>query len=148
MLIIRRVLYGLKSSGASFRSHFAQTMKELGFFPCLADNDVWMKPATKKDGTEYYEYVLTYVDDCLVISGNPDWIIKTLQEAPYEYRLKDVGPPEHYVGAKIGKYDIKGEECWYMSAELYFKKAIEVVEHKWTNLTKMFSKPSLENKYA
>lgn len=48
------------------------------------------------------------------------------------------------LGAKIGKYDVNGEKFWYMSAELYLKKAIEEVERKWDNLTKMFSKPSLD----
>ena len=42
----------------------------MGFKSCLADPNVWLHPATKDDGTEYYEYILVYVDDLLVISGD------------------------------------------------------------------------------
>ena len=56
-LIIRRALYGLKSSGAAYRAFFAQSMADLGFFPSKADPDVWLRGATKKDGSAYYEYV-------------------------------------------------------------------------------------------
>jgi hypothetical protein len=42
--IIVRALYGLKSSGAAFRNHLASCMRQLGYSPCLADPDVWMRP--------------------------------------------------------------------------------------------------------
>jgi hypothetical protein len=58
-MIIRRALYGLKSSGAAYRAHFAATLAELNFTSCKADPDVWMRPATKPDGFTYYEYILT-----------------------------------------------------------------------------------------
>ena len=39
-VIITRALYGLKSSGAAWRAHLAQTMMDMGFKPCVADPDV------------------------------------------------------------------------------------------------------------
>ena len=41
--IIVRIIYSLKSAGASFRAHFAQYMQELGYCSCDADPDLWMK---------------------------------------------------------------------------------------------------------
>ena len=79
LMIIRRALYGLKSSGAAYRAHFAATLTEMGFTSCKADPGVWMRPAQKSNGFKYYEYILTYVDDCLVVSQNPQIIINTLQ---------------------------------------------------------------------
>ena len=38
--------------------------------------DVRMRDATKPDGVEYFEYVLLYVDDCLVISHKPEAILR------------------------------------------------------------------------
>ena len=38
-----RVLYGLKSVGASFRAHLAQCKQELGYCSCDADPDPWMQ---------------------------------------------------------------------------------------------------------
>jgi hypothetical protein len=52
---------------------------EMGYTPCKADPDVWLRPAKKPDGTGYYEYLLTYVDDCLVVSHNPQQIITSLE---------------------------------------------------------------------
>jgi hypothetical protein len=49
--VITRALYGLKSSGAAWRSMFAASLQELGFTSCIADPDVWYRPATKPDGT-------------------------------------------------------------------------------------------------
>lgn len=139
LMIIRRALYGLKSSGAAYRAHFAATLSDLGFTSCKADPDVWMRPGTKSDGSTHYEYILTYVDDCLVVSHDPQIIIDSLQNE-YKYRLKDVGPPVRYLGAQIGKYEFSnGEYAWYMSAELYLKQAINEIEEKWGPLQKMFS---------
>ncbi len=47
-VIITRALYGLKSSGAAWRAHFAESLHQLGFTSSLADPDVWMRPARKK----------------------------------------------------------------------------------------------------
>ena len=45
--VIVRALYGLKSSGAAWRSHFANDLCDMGFQSSLASNpDVWMRAAT------------------------------------------------------------------------------------------------------
>lgn len=83
-MLIVRALYILKSSGAAWRAHFANTLHETQFQSCLADPDVWFRPATKPNGFQYYEYVLVYVDDLLVLSHQPVVIMKSLEEY---YRL-------------------------------------------------------------
>ena len=66
--IIVRALYGLASSGASFRNHVADCMCLLGYKSCLADPDLWYKAYVRKeDNYKYYSYVLLYVDDCFCI---------------------------------------------------------------------------------
>ena len=64
--IVKRALYGTKSAGRDFRNHLRDCMDHLGFTSCVADPDLWLRVAKKKDGTEYYEYMLLYVDDALV----------------------------------------------------------------------------------
>jgi hypothetical protein len=64
-LFVVRALYGLKSASASFRTYMAKKLDEMGFKSSVADPDVWMRPATKIDGEEYYEYILMYVNDIL-----------------------------------------------------------------------------------
>ena len=46
--VILRALYGLSSSGASFRNHLADCMCHLGYESCLADSDFWYKPEVRK----------------------------------------------------------------------------------------------------
>lgn len=76
--IIVRALYGLKSSGAMWRTHFAATLRDLGFTSSLADPDVWMSPSQLLNGGVFYEYILVYVDDLLVISHGGNEILDTL----------------------------------------------------------------------
>ena len=71
IMIIRKALYGLKSSGAAFRAHLAETLYDLSYLPSKADPDVWIRPAIKENGFEYYEMTLVYVDDIMCISHDP-----------------------------------------------------------------------------
>ena len=63
VMVIASALYGLKSSGAAWRSTLAQSMEQLGYSPTKADPDVWIKRAVKHDGSPYYKMMLIYVDD-------------------------------------------------------------------------------------
>ena len=74
---IVRAAYGLKEAGADFRNHLRDCMCHLGYEPSNADNDVWTRLASNGQANEYYEVVLLYVDDCLVISFEAD---KALRE--------------------------------------------------------------------
>ena len=58
-----------------FRNHLCSCMEFLNFKSCLADPNVWMRPAIKSDGNTYYEYILLYVDDALVVSENAEGIL-------------------------------------------------------------------------
>jgi len=42
------------------------------------DLNVWLRPAMKKNGEQYYEYIFIYADDLLIISEKTNEIIKTL----------------------------------------------------------------------
>ena len=41
-MIVKKALYGLKSSGAAFRAHLAETLYDLNYKPTKADPDVWI----------------------------------------------------------------------------------------------------------
>ena len=127
IFIIKKALYGLKSAGAAFRSLLADTLVDKGYRPTQADPDVWLRPAVKSDGFEYYEMVLCYVDDILSISDDPK---STLQSLTSIFKLKDdkVEEPEMYLGAQLGKMTIDGFECWTMSAEKYVLASVKNVE--------------------
>jgi hypothetical protein len=128
-VIIMRALYGLKSSGAAWRSHFANTLRTLGFVSCLADPDVWYRAAKKPCGMEYYEYILVYVDDVLALSHEPEIIMKSLEKY---YRLKDgFAKPTQYLGAAVKEWtfpDDASRPKWALSSEQYIKEAMKNIE--------------------
>jgi hypothetical protein len=66
--LIWRAIYGGKTTGRDFRNHIRSCMRHLEFVSCPADPDVWMRPAKCSDGSDYYEYILLYTDDLLVLS--------------------------------------------------------------------------------
>jgi Reverse transcriptase (RNA-dependent DNA polymerase) len=49
-VLIVRALYGLRSSGARWRDHLAETIRGMGFVACLADGNVWLLPNVKSNG--------------------------------------------------------------------------------------------------
>mmetsp|Transcript_24639 Transcript_24639/g.23662 ORF Transcript_24639/g.23662 Transcript_24639/m.23662 type:complete len:91 (+) Transcript_24639:69-341(+) len=53
LCFIDKVLFVLKSNGASWRSFFAKILHDMGYVPIKADPDVWLKPAFKPDGNDY-----------------------------------------------------------------------------------------------
>ncbi|KAI2504254.1 Reverse transcriptase (RNA-dependent DNA polymerase) [Fragilaria crotonensis] len=127
IFLVKKALYGLKSAGAAFRSLLADTLHDIGYKPTKADPDVWLRPAVKANGFEYYELALCYVDDILCISDDPK---ATLLDLTTVFKLKDdkIEPPEIYLGAQLDKMVIGGAECWTMSAEKYVMASVKNVE--------------------
>jgi hypothetical protein len=128
VMVVTRALYGLKSSGASWRAMFAETLTSMGFEPTQADPDAYRRRARKPDGTDYYELLLVYVDDVLACSHDPQAIMDVLQKT-YILKKGSLGPPTIYLGAEISKYQLgDGKSRWSMSSTRYVKNAIKTVE--------------------
>jgi hypothetical protein len=128
VLIVTRALYGLKGSGASWRSALAEVLIDLKFESTKADPDVWIRAAVRDDGFEYYEMVFVYVDDILAVSHKSKSVIEEIT-AFYKEKKDSIKEPEIYLGANIGKYNLPdGREVWSSSPRDYVKNAIETVE--------------------
>jgi hypothetical protein len=127
-MIITCALYGVKSSGASWRAMFQYTIINVfGFDDTSVDPDVYRRKNRKPNGEEYYELLLVYVDDCLVVSHDPGAVMKKLGEY-YELKEGSVKPPEIYLGANIEKVQLKnGQTVWCMSSNSYVKAAVDNV---------------------
>ena len=129
---IVRALYGLSASGASWHRTMSKALRQMNFFSSRGDPDVWMRPATKADGSKYYEYILLYVDDVLCQSEYPK---KVMDEIASLYTLKDgtIKEPTEYLGAQVKKWKLEdsdepGKTRWAMSSDLYVDRAIKDVE--------------------
>ena len=77
--IIVRALYGLKSSGTASRAHLCEYMAALGYKPCLADPDLWLK-SQNQYGIDYYSYIFCYVDDVMVIYHDARPIVDRIEK--------------------------------------------------------------------
>ena len=131
-VVVRMALYGLFGSGAAWRRTLAETLRDsLGFTSCRADPDVWFRPATKQDGTKYYEYVVVYTDDILALSTDPRSILTQIDQH-YMLKKQSIGEPDRYLGATISKNHLDDDPSkvrWGMGADQYVKEAIRNVEN-------------------
>ena len=104
-------------------------MHHLDFRPCPADPDVWMQPAQKGDCLPYYDYVLLYVDDALVVSDNAESILRNEIGKYFELKEASIGPPKMYLGAGIRKVKLdNGVDAWAASSLQYIQAAVRNVE--------------------
>jgi hypothetical protein len=113
--IIHKALYGLRTSGANWHQRFADTLRDLGYWPCKADNDVWLK-----DCGTHYEYICVYVDDIMHMSLNPQAFFDSLKDT-YGYKLAGVGEPSYHLGGNFYR-DEDGTLAW--GAQSYIKKML------------------------
>ena len=127
--LIKRALYGGKTAGKDFRDHLRCCMRHLNFDSCLSDPDLWMRPAVKGDGTTYYEYVLLYVDDCLVVSHRAEYILKEEIGKYFPFKPESIGPPDIYLGGQLRQVQMEnGMKCWSIGSSKYIQAAIKNVE--------------------
>jgi hypothetical protein len=124
-----RALYGLKSSGAAYGDHIAKGIRHLGYTPCLADNDVWLKEEVREDGFAYYSYILIYVDDILVIHHDA---MKILKKIDWYFKMKpeSMGDPDIYLGCKLRLHTlgVGGVQAWLQSPSQYVQEAVANAE--------------------
>ena len=55
IMIVKKSLYGPKSSSAELHAHLSETLNDIGFLYTKAENVVWFRPAVKPNCFEYYE---------------------------------------------------------------------------------------------
>jgi hypothetical protein len=106
----------------------------MGFVPpTFADPDVYRRPSAKPDGFKYYEYILVYVDNVLIVSHLPNTHLECIQANYYELNPTSIGPqPRYYLGADVRKMtrpgDPSGKEYWSFSVTTYVKNAVRNVK--------------------
>lgn len=106
-------------------------INQLGFVSTIVDPDVYRRKSTYKDanGTsvDYYELLLVYVDDVLVISKEPNEVMKKIGNS---FRLKDGwNEPTSYLGAETFQHTRpNGKTCWALGSGKYVKNLIEQVK--------------------
>jgi hypothetical protein len=127
--LILRALYGLKSAGTAFRNDLASCMDQLGWKPCLADRDLWMKEDTcPDDGVKYWAYILIYVNDILCVHSDPGMSLAQIDKY-FKMKPGSIMEPTFYLVAKLKKTVItNGVVAWGMSSSKYVQAAVQNVQ--------------------
>eukprot|EP00984_Skeletonema_dohrnii_P011864 scaffold4761_cov105-Skeletonema_dohrnii-CCMP3373.AAC.1 len=68
----KRAIYDSRDVGRDPRLHLRYCMARIAVQLSKSNQDVLFRPAVERDGFEYTEYALLYVDIVLVISGNAE----------------------------------------------------------------------------
>ena len=120
---------------ASFRNHLADCMKHLGFAPCLADPDLWMRAEVRPcDSFEYYAYVLLYIDDILVVHYDAEDVLLRLDKY-FMMKPGSIGDPDVCLGATIKQMCLaNGVMAWASSPSKYVWASVDTVTKYLTNL--------------
>lgn len=124
-MVITCALYGLRTSGASWRQMLSDTLTsvEFGYQQSRGDPDVYLKRRSRPNGGDYYEMILVFVDDILCISHKPQEFMEKIGTV-YDLR-SSTAEPKIYLGADIVKHQLpNGSNCWAMSSATYIKNAI------------------------
>ena len=104
-------------------------MHGLGYKPCLVDPDLWLKASVKPDGTEYYSYILNYVDDIMVIDHDPMPILEDINRFML-LKPDSVGDPDIYLGAKLKLVQLENNVwCWTLSPSKYIQESVRNCEN-------------------
>jgi len=136
ILIISKALYGLRSSGPRWHDRFSDCIRELGFFPCKAEPDIWIR----KKGN-LYEYVAVYVDDLAIAMKDPKEFTDVL-EKKHKFKLKGTVPISFHLGMDFHRDD---DNTLCISPAKYIDKLIKSYEKLYgekprTNVTSPLEK--------
>ena len=104
VLVIDKALYGLRTSGKRWHERLSDCLRDLGFQPCIAEPDIWLRP-----GQDCYEYIGVYVDDLAIVAKDPQEIIDKLTNT-HKFKLKGTGPMSFHIGCDY-KRDSHGVLC-------------------------------------
>ena len=91
---LNKALYGLKQSPREWQTQLKFLLKAESYTPLVSDSAVYFN-AVKK------HFIVTFVDDCLLIGPNLAYIKDLKRKLNKVYALKDKGPAAYFLGVQI-----------------------------------------------
>jgi hypothetical protein len=127
--LVHRSLYGSKVAGGDLWHHLQDCMGHFGFSSSRADPDVWIRLSKQSTGEEYYEYVLLYVDNVLVISEGAEQVLRLGIGQHFVLRKESIGKLSNYLGEKLQEVTLEnGVVAWAFGSCQYAQLAVKNVE--------------------
>jgi len=92
---LHKSLYGLKQAPRAWHTKLKEELESLGFSPSAADPALFIK------AIDTPVYLLTYVDDILVITGDTNELKNTKRNIMAAFDARDLGPATYFLGMDI-----------------------------------------------
>mmetsp|Transcript_6374 Transcript_6374/g.9807 ORF Transcript_6374/g.9807 Transcript_6374/m.9807 type:complete len:148 (+) Transcript_6374:738-1181(+) len=88
-----------------------------------------MRPAKRSDESEYYECILLYTDDALVVSENAESVLRNELGGYFELKQESIRVPKIYLGGSVRKVELEnGVEAWAFGSSQYVQAAVKNVQ--------------------
>jgi hypothetical protein len=121
ILIIKKALYGLRSSGKRWHERFSDCLRNEGFQPFKAEPDIWIRSSSDQS---CYEMIAVYVDDLALGMKNPEAFLKILGDK-YKFKLKGSGRIKFHLGCDFGR---DNDGTLYMAPQQYIERMVSQYE--------------------
>ena len=92
---LRKALYGLKQAPRAWHRTLKAELESMGYTESAADPGLFIKPSSPP------VYLLIYVDDILVVSGDTSALIATKNQIATAFDARDLGPSTYFLGMDI-----------------------------------------------
>ena len=106
----------------------AKKLDETNFKSCVADPDIWLRPALLPDRRINYECIIMYVGNILELSVDATKILRSLEVNTVQYKNNNIASPNMYLGAKLQEKAINDVECWTIESVKYIQAVIFTIE--------------------
>ena len=127
MVVLKRALCGLKTASASFHKFLGDFLREMGFTPSRADQDLWMKKSDHYDG---YDYIATHVDNLIIEAKEP---LRYMNHIKQHFQVRDItDTPSFYLGNDV----IMNGTRLHISTKSYVKEILHKYQEKYDSLAK------------
>ena len=90
VVVLKWILYGLKTESNSFHKYFVEFLIDLVFTPFRSDQDVWIR---KSDEYEGYDYIATHMADVSIADKNPS---KYMHDIEMHLKGRDITDSPNY----------------------------------------------------
>jgi Reverse transcriptase (RNA-dependent DNA polymerase) len=98
---LNKSIYGLRQAPRAWHERLRDDLSKLGYVEFQhAESVFWRQCGQSK------VFLLTYVDDILILASAVDDIQNIKDEISKLYEIKDLGEPEHFLGIKLERSSI------------------------------------------
>ncbi|MGH7974171.1 MAG: reverse transcriptase domain-containing protein, partial [bacterium] len=123
-VILRKALYGLKSSANAWYHHLGNDLKQMGFSRSRLDPSIWYR-----DDKSGYDYFAHHVDDFSIVAEDPTPCLRILEN---KYVVTGGDIPDLYLGQTL----THDEDSWCIATSDYIQKCL-------VNVAKIIDKPKI-----